>query len=1375
MSHQRHSQRRSVADLNQSSRICDRWIGHQKLDLDDPDLRPVESLLDERDPLTPFTTYTYQTRNAMFRAALSAALVALASLQQTYAQAAWHMDTLNMLTIARLDPVVSPNQVSSHMHAIVGGSAFSAAYNYADQIASSCTTASLTVDKSNYWMPQLYWVNDDGSFVPLDNKPRFYYFLGRNSNAEPVSPFPEGLRMLTGDPNSKTANPKTSFTCHINADLTTGSIIQDNFNFNRDCPYGIRIEITFKSCWDGINLYKSDNSHVVDPSNSQSDRVGGCPFSHPVRIPLIMFEMTFRPSAWAPGVATAGHLAWANGDMTGYGVHADFVNGWDTKVLAAALNDTQCAPATQQAMSIQNCNVFAPYYQANPQCSPQKGQMNEPGSTNTNLVPIQSLAGCNPVWTSGPKPGCSSAQPAPDVTNWKGTDGPYQATGSAVKTFSLPTTGGIQQVACIKDNGGSVVTNGYTYYDNSVTGTSCMNTCLKAGYKFAATGFANGRWDCRCGDGILSTASTYPGMCTTPCPGDSSQMCGSTDVHSVYYATNGTTANYTMGQTTPGYGGCYSPKGTNSLSTRITYQYTDNNLTPDSCLQVCANMNATWAGTTAGRTCMCGTDMTLGTGVYVADSYCAQPCGGNANVTCGATSYWSLYKMSATGVVAQTNPNQPPGRKGCYQDNTGAGLTGYSWVNNAMTVDQCNYGCAELGYSLSGLIFGNRCRCGNTWTGGQIYPDSNCNSPCTGNSSETCGGNYKTEMYDTAPALALVQADIAARPAGWIGCVANSPGTALTNYNAYDGQLTVERCIATCNTYGYAFAGMANGAYCRCGNTDPRTVVQQVPSAQYCTASCPGNSTETCGNAGAYTDSYNVTAYVQASKALSSSKTPGYVGCYSGTSGLSAYSFTQSDMSVDVCTMGCKEMGYSLAGVSSGTCYCDNTWSSGDALADYRCNSPCPGAANQTCGAYAVTSLWNSSIGATPAAAKETGYVGCFTDSSSRTLGSYTYTSPAMTNTLCKASCANQGYAYAGTEAGNQCFCANAIGSSASKIASTQCTSSCAGNSALICGGSWKLSLFNSSATGVSPSASASANATSPSGAVKLKSKGCYTDTSTLDQGAYTSAYMTVDQCVSYCKSMSYAWAGLTNGNACRCGNTSPSNLAGPLCTTPCVSNAQQTCGGSGYTEVWPTTQTGLVDTFSASAADSNGYMGCWQDGSARTLNGSSFTSSTLTPISCRANCYALGLTFSGVESGSQCYCGSTIKAGRIRYADSSCSATCSGDKTQNCGGSWAMNIRIRPANAGATTSTVAPSATVGVNATASVNGTKTGSTASASSAVPTSANIEGYKGCYGVGTLVSGATAKYTGLGTMTTGWCRRFCRASGFSMAGLQGGNSE
>jgi len=40
-----------------------------------------------------------------------------------------------------------------------------------------------------------------------------------------------------------------------------------------------------------------------------------------------MLEVLIQTYRWAPGETVKGKLAWANGDTTGYGVHADFTNG----------------------------------------------------------------------------------------------------------------------------------------------------------------------------------------------------------------------------------------------------------------------------------------------------------------------------------------------------------------------------------------------------------------------------------------------------------------------------------------------------------------------------------------------------------------------------------------------------------------------------------------------------------------------------------------------------------------------------------------------------------------------------------------------------------------------------------------------------------------------------------------------------------------------------------------------------------------------------------------------------------------------------------------------------------------------------------------
>ncbi len=66
---------------------------------------------------------------------------------------AWHMDNLSVLVNEELDPVVNINAQGSHMHKIAGGSAIGASYNFQTYSTASCTSAGVTIDKSNYWMP----------------------------------------------------------------------------------------------------------------------------------------------------------------------------------------------------------------------------------------------------------------------------------------------------------------------------------------------------------------------------------------------------------------------------------------------------------------------------------------------------------------------------------------------------------------------------------------------------------------------------------------------------------------------------------------------------------------------------------------------------------------------------------------------------------------------------------------------------------------------------------------------------------------------------------------------------------------------------------------------------------------------------------------------------------------------------------------------------------------------------------------------------------------------------------------------------------------------------------------------------------------------
>lgn len=72
------------------------------------------------------------------------------------------------LTMQRSDPVVFPGITSPHTHIVAGGSAFQR--TMADDTArnANATTCSIDIDRSNYWIPQLYHMMPNGSFELIE-------------------------------------------------------------------------------------------------------------------------------------------------------------------------------------------------------------------------------------------------------------------------------------------------------------------------------------------------------------------------------------------------------------------------------------------------------------------------------------------------------------------------------------------------------------------------------------------------------------------------------------------------------------------------------------------------------------------------------------------------------------------------------------------------------------------------------------------------------------------------------------------------------------------------------------------------------------------------------------------------------------------------------------------------------------------------------------------------------------------------------------------------------------------------------------------------------------------------------------------------------
>ncbi|GAA5843521.1 hypothetical protein JCM11251_001644 [Rhodosporidiobolus azoricus] len=450
-------------------------------------------------------------------------LVAAASSVEAF----WRMPCGNNLVVERADSIVSPGAVSGHVHAILGGSNFGLSATFEGLRESDCTSCLVKQDMSNYWTPQLYFQWANGSFTSVEpgNGGGLIYYLPRSNPTDTtkVTAFPDGLRMLTGNPFKRSYDPSSLTDQAIGWNCLGAPVSETRQPYlpPYNCPNGLRGEIRFPSCWNGKDLDSADHhSHMAYPIGGE---IGPCPSTHPVRLVTIFYEILWSVDRFnqfrSQAMNAQQPFVLAQGDSTGYGYHGDFFNGWDRGVLQEAI-DT----CTSDTGVIEYCKVFD-LYESGHTCR------KTPDIDEVVLGTLPALPGCNPVTGAGANAiQCATAstpKSAPGVPH-TGSAPPVGAyvpgTHPAVLT-SYKSKAGMKWTYqdCYSDLvNGRALPNGLSTKKKTVE--ACLEACQANGYKLCGVEYHGECWG---GNVLLGGSSALgAGACGLTCSDNPLQYCG---------------------------------------------------------------------------------------------------------------------------------------------------------------------------------------------------------------------------------------------------------------------------------------------------------------------------------------------------------------------------------------------------------------------------------------------------------------------------------------------------------------------------------------------------------------------------------------------------------------------------------------------------------------------------------------------------------------------------------------------------------------------------------------------------------------------------------------------------------------------------------
>ncbi|KAF8911542.1 WSC domain-containing protein [Gymnopilus junonius] len=207
-----------------------------------------------------------------------------------------------------------------------------------------------------------------------------------------------------------------------------------------------------------------------------------------------------------------------------------------------------------------------------------------------------------------------------------------------------------------------------------------------------------------------------------------------------------------------------------------------------------------------------------------------------------------------------TNPNLAlPGWTfvGCFTDADPATRTlqEHTIVNPGMTPALCTEFCGNftIPQTFAGTEFTSECFCDFNIQGTATQvDDSECDFPCGGDDTLTCGGASLISVFQNSNPGVLPLPANKAQVGTWAfdGCftdvVGDNPRTLLERFDIPAG-VTIESCTDQCAAAGFNITGLEFGEECWCGSAFSLPTANITAAPTDCSRACEADPTELCG------------------------------------------------------------------------------------------------------------------------------------------------------------------------------------------------------------------------------------------------------------------------------------------------------------------------------------------------------------------------------------------------------------------------------------------------------------------------------------------------------------------------------------------------